>query len=359
MSEYLIIPSITVAFAVTVVCMFALRPVAKSVRLLDRPGGRKSHIGEVPIIGGIAMFAGVFAGLTIIGDARLDLLSLFVASMILVGIGVVDDKYHISPFARVVAQIAVILIMVFGAGLALQEIGNPLGIGEIRLGVFSLIATAVVSLTVINAYNLIDGVDGLAGLLALVALISIAAVGGPGQTSTVIALMIVAVICGFLVFNFPVAWNRSVRSFMGDAGSTFLGFTIVWTTLGVSQGAERIISPVYCLWFASIPIYDLLTCFVMRSFAGKSPFTPGRDHFHHTLIRGGIGLRQVLGILVSLQVAYAVVALAAYYIGVPEPVMFAGWIALAVSQRLLIRTIARYHRWWKLQRKIRAARGSV
>jgi len=359
MSDQLLFPSMTVAFAVTVSFMFALRPVAKSVGLVDRPGGRKFHIGVVPIVGGMAMFLGVFAGLTVIAGLSEAIVSLFVASLLLVAIGVADDKYHLPPSARVVAQIASILIMAYGAGLSLFEIGNPLALGEIRMGPFTLIATAVVSLTVINAYNLIDGVDGLAGTLAVIALISIAAVGGIGLESTTIALMIVAAIVGFLLFNFPAAWNRAVRSFMGDAGSTFLGFTIVWTTLGVSQGADRIISPVYCLWFASIPVYDLLTCFVRRIAAGRSPFRPGRDHFHHTLARGGMGPRQVLGILTVLQAMYASAALIAFYFSVPEPVIFAAWIALLFTQRPLFVTIAKHHRRWKLQRKIKAARDSL
>ncbi len=355
MSDSILMPSMTVAFAVTVAFMLALRPFARSVGLVDRPGGRKAHTGEVPIVGGIAMFAGVIAGLTIIAEPSLRLASLLTASSILIAIGVVDDKYGLRPSARVLAQIAAILIMVYGSGLQLVEIGNPLALGEIRLGPFALIATVVVSLTVINAYNLIDGVDGLAGSLALIALISIAAVVGPGQIPSSISLIIVAVIVGFLIFNFPVKRTQHVRSFMGDAGSTFLGFTILWMTLGVSQGSDRIISPVYCLWFASIPIYDLLTCFVRRCIAGKSPFTPGRDHFHHTLARGGMHVRQVLGILTGLQSVYAVIALLAFYYDIPEPVIFVVWSALGLSQRALFKFLARHHRYWKLQRKVMAA----
>lgn len=356
MSNFLIYPSMAVAFSITVAFMFALRPVARSVRLIDKPGGRKSHIGDVPIIGGIAMLAGVFGGLTIVGDSSIHLPSLFVASSILVAIGALDDRYRLRPVARVVAQIASILIMVFGADLALMSIGNPLAVGDIYLGPFTLLATMLVSLTVINAYNLIDGVDGLAGTLALVAIISIAALGGVGAPSTTIALTIMASILGFLLFNFPVSWNRRVRSFMGDAGSTFLGFIIVWTALGVTQGESRVISPVFCLWFASIPIYDLLTCFVRRSYAGKSPFTPGRDHFHHTLKRGGMGVRQVLGILTGLQIAYAIIAMLAFAYGVPEPIVFAAWCVLGLTQRMLFKSIAKHNRLRVLKRRLRSAR---
>ncbi len=345
----------TVTFAVTVAFLLALRPLAKSVGLVDRPGGRKKHIGQVPIIGGVAMFCGILSGMTVIMPPSRELVSLCVASLILVAIGVADDKYHLPPSVRVVAQISAILIAFYGANVALFEIGNPLALGDIRMGPFTLIATAVVSLTVINAYNLIDGADGLAGSMALIALLSVSAVGGLEAASTTVALMIVAGIVGFLIFNFPVAWNRRVRTFMGDAGSTFLGFLIVWTTLGISQGADRLISPVYCLWFASIPVYDLLTCFVRRKLAGKSPFAPGRDHFHHTLLRGGMSHRQVLSLLTLLQATYACVALIAFYYDVAEPVMFAAWSALGLTQRIVLKKIALNHRYVKLQRKVRGA----
>ena len=182
--------------------------------------------------------------------------------------------------------------MFYGSGFRLDDIGDPFGIGIISMGPFTLVFTVVVSLTVINAYNLIDGADGLAGSLALVALLAIAFVGGPADPSTAIALTVSAAVFGFLLFNYPTTWNRPIRSFMGDAGSTFVGFTILWVVLGASQGSDRLISPVTGLWFASVPIYDCLTCFVRRSLKGKSPFSPGRDHFHHVLNRGTTHVRR-------------------------------------------------------------------
>ena len=140
---------------------------------------------------------------------------------------------------------------------------------------------------------------------------------------------------------------------MGDAGSTLLGFTIVWVTLGVSSGPERLISPVHCLWFASIPIYDLFTCFARRMLNGKSPFTPGRDHFHHTLKRGGFGVRRTLGILVGLQAGYAIVGIIGHENGISDVVMFSAWSVLGLSQRHIIKLIARHHRAYQQRRKRR------
>ena len=351
MSEPLLVAAMTISFVVTTGFVFALRPVARSVRLVDQPGGRKSHVGIVPIVGGIAMFCGLFAGLSLVAAELPNLSSLFVASALLVAIGVVDDKYLVPAGVRMLIQLAAILIMVYGAGLALGTLGNPFALGETRLGVLTLPMTVLVTLTVVNAYNLVDGVDGLAGALALIALLALALVGGTALTSSVIAMTLIAAVCGFLLFNFPTPFNRNVRTFMGDAGSTFLGFLIVWVTLGLSQGEARAISPVFCLWFAAVPIFDLFTCVVRRSMAGKSPFKPGRDHFHHTLKRGGMGVRQVVGTLTGLQLVYALAALAAFRLGVPEPVMFAAWAVLAATQRMIICAIRRQHRIWIIGRK--------
>ena len=138
---------------------------------------------------------------------------------------------------------------------------------------------------------------------------------------------------------------------MGDAGSTFLGFTILWVVLGASQGADRLVSPVIGLWFASVPIYDLLTCFVQRMRHGKSPFQPGRDHFHHVLNRGTSHVRRTLLVLTALQVTYASIGLAGHFAGAPDWLMFAGWSVLGLTQFLIIRKLATYKRWFRLHRR--------
>lgn len=343
-----------VAFTVTVAFMFALRPLAKRINLVDRPGGRKAHIGDVPIIGGIAMFVGVFSGLAIVPLPTQLTVTLMLSSFLLVVIGMLDDKYSLTASVRMAIQIAAVMIMFYGAGLGLSDIGDPFGFGVITLGPLTLIFTTVVCLTVINAYNLIDGADGLAGSLALTALLAISIVGGYSSLSTSLSLTVAAAVIGFLVFNFPVKWNRPVRSFMGDAGSTFLGFCILWITLDVSQGTDRLVSPVVALWFASVPIYDLLTCFVRRLRDGRSPFNPGRDHFHHMLNRGTAQARRTIIVLTALQFVYAAIGLTGHFLGAPDWLMFAGWSVLGLSQFSIIRRIAAYKRLFRLQR--RAAR---
>jgi len=118
------LPSIAVALIVTIAFMFALRPIASRVGLVDRPGGRKRHSGDIPIIGGLAMFVGVASGLSILGLEPGFTLSIFVASFLLVVIGLIDDKYPLPAAARITTQVAIVLIMIYGADLYLADMGK-------------------------------------------------------------------------------------------------------------------------------------------------------------------------------------------------------------------------------------------
>ena len=187
-----LIPALFVAFIVTVALMLALHPLAVKFGLVDRPGGRKLHDGNIPIIGGIAMFAGMSIGISLLGLPVGGFVSALVAGLLLVIIGAIDDGISLPPATRVITQMAVVLIMIYGAGLQLVDIGDPFGTGVISMGRFTVIFTLVVSLTMINAYNLVDGIDGLAGSMAVVALLAIAAVAGIDSVFGAAALTVVA-----------------------------------------------------------------------------------------------------------------------------------------------------------------------
>ena len=347
--------SAAAASAVCAILMLALRPVAFSAGLVDAPGGRKFHTGHIPITGGIAMFAGMLIGLGLVGLPANVLFSTMGAASMLVIIGVLDDRYGLPASVRLASQFVAVILMVYGAGLYLADIGDPFGTGIISMGRYTLIFTTLVTLTTINAYNFVDGADGLAGTLTLIALLSVAVIAGLDHMAGAAALTVSAVIAAFLIFNFPLERTRNVRSFMGDAGSTLLGFTVVWITLSVCQGPDRLVSPVHCLWIAALPIFDFLSCFVRRIRKGKSPFAPGRDHFHHILLRGGLSVRQALGILTGLQLVYAIAGVMCARAGVADVVMFTTWSILGFSQLFVIRAIAR-HRRRHLLRALRQAR---
>ncbi len=328
-----------IVFLVTVLMMLALRPFAEEFELVDAPGGHKWHVGEIPIIGGIAMFVGTAVGIALLPDVVIFASLLLVASGLLVLVGAIDDRFELPASVRFLAQLATVCIMVFGAGLIMRDIGNPLWIGRISLGPFSLIITILIFASVINAFNMADGLDGLAGSMSVIALVAIAFVAPSGSGTQTLALILLAAVLGFLVFNLPYGSKRPFRAFMGDAGSTFLGFGIVWLMVGICQGPERMISPVHGLWFAALPIFDLFTCFTLRVARRTSPFTSGRDHLHHVLLDRGVSVPKTLVTLVFLQSGYAVVGIVSLYAGTPEPVVFSIWALTGIVQRKIVQGI--------------------
>src|SRR5690606_11323058 len=166
------------------------------------------------------------------------------------------DRYDLPALARFLAQVCAALLMVGGAGVTAHDIGYVFFGGLVELGWFSIPFSLAIVLTAINAFNMIDGSDGLAGIQALVALafLGFAAVAAGATTYLPILIALTGCVSGFLIFNWPVRRRRKVHAFMGDAGSTMLGFSLAWISLELSQTPVRAISPVVILWIFATPI---------------------------------------------------------------------------------------------------------
>ena len=335
------------AFAVTAILTITLRPVALHLHLTDKPGGRKRHIGEIPLVGGIAMLTGILVAALIAMETTTQW-AFLVPAALLVSVGVIDDRYNIRVSARLAVQISAALIMMLGGGLYLTDIGDPFGTGVLGLGFLAIPISVVITLTVINAFNFVDGIDGLAASMALIALAAGTLAAGLTAPAAAMAAMACGAILGFLPFNFPAYRNRHLRTFMGDAGSTLLGFIVVWFTVVISQGEGRALSPVAALWFGLMPLSDFFSCFVRRVAKGKLPLHPGREHYHYMLMRAGLNGRQVLAVLVAFGVFYAAVGLIGAGLKLPDWALFAPWITLLGLQHFIIKRLAvhvRYRRW--------------
>jgi len=341
------------ALPITVLALVMLRPLALQIGLVDHPKGRKRHGRIVPVIGGIGMFIGILAGTWLLPGAHPEFMWMLLGCTVLVFVGILDDRFAIPYHPRLIAQLGVVLLMYFGGGLSIIQVGDVIGTGVVNLGPLALAMTALVTLTVINAFNFIDGVDGLAGSLALVTMVAIAVVTatmGGDPAVLVTAAIFSGALLGFLGFNFPVGKWRA-RLFMGDAGSMMVGFVIVWLTITITQGERAIVSPVAGLWFALLPISDLFTCFMIRIKRGKSPFHPGHEHFHYTLRRGGFSDRGILFVLVGLSAFYAAVGLLGIYFAIPDWLMFWGWIFICFTQHFPMRRLAIMRRLVVFKRK--------
>jgi UDP-GlcNAc:undecaprenyl-phosphate GlcNAc-1-phosphate transferase len=202
--------------------------------------------------------------------------------------------------------------------------------------VFAVPFTLLFIVTLINAFNLTDGIDGLAGGLALLSLCAMAIIGLDTDVFALV-LLLIAVVGAFLLFNFPLQFIHPVRTFMGDAGSTFLGLSIAAIGIWLSQGATPRISPVVGLWLVAVPVFDLFSTIIRRVLEGKSPFAPDHGHLHHVLTDNGMSRRSTLGWMLLVAAFCASVGIAGDIFMIPEGAMLVAWLAAGTAYYQMLR----------------------
>lgn len=296
---------VVIGFLVSAAAIAAVRPVAVRLSLVDKPGGRKIHNADVPLVGGLGMFLGLFVAL---GFLPVDLRpsgEFAAVCVIFVLIGLLDDRYGLSPFFRLVSQLGAAVWIATDTGLSAQFLGTLLAHDSVVLLDWSAIClTSILVAGGVNAFNMIDGIDGLAGAMGLVAMLSIAALSFDSGLAAPMGVALVAsgAVAAFLVFNLPLGFNRSIRCFMGDAGSMLIGFIVAWLMLSFSQDTESRVEPAAMLFVVALPIADLLWVFGVRLRRGQSPFRADNSHLHHYLLKAGISHAGALSILVVAAV---------------------------------------------------------
>ncbi|GAB82586.1 UDP-N-acetylglucosamine--undecaprenyl-phosphate N-acetylglucosaminephosphotransferase [Shimwellia blattae] len=318
---------LVLVFAFTLVFLFFARKVAKKIGLVDRPNFRKRHQGVIPLVGGISVYVGICFTFVIswvnssyyIPHARLYLL----CAGLLVLIGALDDRYDISVKIRAAVQALVAIVMMGVGGLYLNSLGYVFGSWEFYLGPFGYVLTLFAVWAAINAFNMVDGIDGLLGGLSCV---SFAALGFilffDGQISLAMwCFAMIAAILPYIMLNLGIL-GRRYKVFMGDAGSTFIGFTLIWILMETTQGQTHPLSPVTALWIIAIPLMDMIAIMYRRLRKGQSPFTADRQHIHHLIMRAGFTSRQAF-VLITLAAAIlaSIGVLSEYYTIFPEWMM--------------------------------------
>jgi UDP-GlcNAc:undecaprenyl-phosphate GlcNAc-1-phosphate transferase len=329
--------SIGIAFLITLLFMVALVPVAHTLDLIDRPGGRKMHHGDIPITGGLAMFGGLLLSLPLT-YAGIKGGPFFVAAVsLLVLVGALDDRFDLPAVIRLLAQACAALIMALGAEVIVHDIGQPFFNGLAGLGWFSGLFSILIVMTAINAFNMFDGSDGVAGVQALIALVFLGftcIVGGNFGSLPLIGSLVGCVIA-FLLFNWPSSRTRDVRAFMGDAGSTMLGFSLAWLSVTLSQGDLRVLSPAAVLWIFALPLYDFFSSMVRRLMDGRSPFHGDSEHLHHVLRRFGLSSRRIALIVLAGSAVFAGIGVAGYLLGIPDGALFVAWLVGGVGYHIV------------------------
>ncbi|MFC6439604.1 UDP-N-acetylglucosamine--undecaprenyl-phosphate N-acetylglucosaminephosphotransferase [Bowmanella sp. JS7-9] len=337
------------SFAVAFACIAILRPIAENIGLVDKPSERKQHVGHIPLIGGISIYFTILIITQFFIQETLAVNLYLISCSFMVLIGALDDYYDISARFRLVAQLLIASIMIWGAGYALYDLGDLFGLGRVNIGLLALPVTLLAVATAINAFNMTDGIDGLVGVLATVSFGSLCVLfyWAENQNLFVIAATFVAALTAFLLFNLGGLRRLFGKVFMGDAGSMMLGLTIVWLLVIGTQDGEGSFRPVTALWIIAVPLIDMFAVMHRRVRKGKSPLSADRDHIHHIFMRFGFSSRQACALIGLISVALAGVGLAGEYFSVPEPVMLFSFIGLFLAYDYAFLHVWRFSKWMR------------
>jgi UDP-GlcNAc:undecaprenyl-phosphate GlcNAc-1-phosphate transferase len=380
--EYLL--TLLVATAVTYLLTPLVRRLAIRFKVVIPARDRDVHAAPIPRMGGLAMFAGVAAGLLVAsrlvwlrrtfyesgfhGDGLV--LGLLGAGGLIVIVGIVDDRWGIGAIGKLAGQVVAAGIL-FASGAQLWSFPEPNNHLFSLTQNESVVLTILVVVATINAVNFIDGLDGLAAGIVFIAAISFFAyyysltkvVHLSAEAVPALAAILLAGAClGFLPHNFHPA-----RIFMGDTGSMLLGLLLAYVPISainsldytsLNYKANRYAEILPLLLPAAvmvIPYVDMLRAVIRRTRAGQSPFAADRKHLHHTMLEIGHSHRSSVLILYAWAALFSAAVVGLSIATVSLAVLV--WITLAAVLALALLSIPKL-RWWERNRPELAARGS-
>jgi len=303
-----------VAFLICAGLLPLVRYTAAYLGVHDLPGHLKIHVVPIPRVGGIAIGLAIFASLMFspFGSSP-HLAGVCLALMVIWYVGLLDDLMNLSPMFRLIAQLF--------AGVLVSQ--TPWGLKLVGIPLFDTVLTCLFVAVFVNAFNFLDGADGLAGgvagfiALGYAALYSIPSLNIGG----LVAWILLGSCLGFLAFNFPPA-----RIFMGDSGSTTLGFVVAFLALDFYRVhyhiGTRWLLP---LVFAALPLLDFFLAVLRRIRRRVSPLAGDRQHFYDLLLERGWS---------SMQVAFSAYA-------ITGALLVVGWFCMNANWQLsLIASLA-------------------
>lgn len=278
-----------------------MRRVAVPLGIVDYPDGRrKLQHAPIALGGGLAVCLATIVAVTVnLGSLSLQpdnesrnpvvfLCGLLAAVIVIVAVGLLDDRFSLRGRQKLAGQIAAAGILI-ASGLVVERI-QVFGT-QIELGLLSIPFTLFWMLGAINALNLIDGIDGLAssvGIILSLAIAGMAALTGHGGDA-LIALALCGALVGFLIYNFPPA-----SIYLGDAGSMLIGLLLgaLAVRSSLKGPATAALAAPTVVW--AIPILDVGMAILRRKLTGRSIYHTDRGHLHHCLLRKGFSHRATL-----------------------------------------------------------------
>jgi len=316
------------AFLVSSALTPILRRVALRLGILDHPKQHGIHTHPVPRLGGAALYLAFVAGSLYRMDLSEALKGVLVGSTLIFMTGLVDDLIRLRASLRLAIQLFACGVMMFKYGVILDVFPNMF------LNAF-FTTLGIIGLT--NAVNFLDNMDGLAAGLVMISSGAIAVVAYATHQIWLgyLSVALVGATGGFLVFNL-----RKAYVFMGDSGSTFLGFTLASLAVMTEWSYYWPVTFSASLLILGIPILDMILITVLRVKEEKVRNLKqwidyaGKDHLSHRLVRLGLSQRGTVLTLWGLQTVFCVLALTL----LPQKV-FVGMSGLAFCLLVTVGTV--------------------
>ncbi|HHX17587.1 MAG TPA: undecaprenyl/decaprenyl-phosphate alpha-N-acetylglucosaminyl 1-phosphate transferase [Clostridium sp.] len=342
--EYIIL--FALAFIVAFSSTPIVRKLAFKIGAVDIPkDARRMHNKPIARLGGMAIFSGFIVALmfgmvsALLGVSGIsltkELLGLLVGVSIIVAIGIIDDIKQLGAKFKLVFQVIAALSVVFISDTRIANLTNPFaseGVSQLN-DITSYVLTIFWIIGITNAINLIDGLDGLAAGVSSISYLSlffISILNGESSDAIIIAILAGATL-GFLPYNFNPA-----KIFMGDTGSTFLGFTLAVVSIQGMMKTYAAFSIAIPLLVLGLPLFDTISTIIRRILKRKPIMEADREHLHHRLIDMGLSQKQSVGVMYTASAALGLCAVVLTDRGV------LGAIVLIASVSIFIIAGARY-----------------
>ena len=328
-----VIGAVAAALLTAAIVAFITTPVVRTlafrVGAVDVPrDNRRMHNHPIPRMGGLAIFFGFILSALIFVPLDAPLRGMLLGAVIIVILGIFDDIYALPALPKLLVQIAAATVAVL-MGNQIEVLSNPnifssnpywdLGFLSIPISVFWIVG-------ITNAVNLIDGLDGLACGVSTISSMTMLVIALTVAEPDVALLM--AALAGGCIGFLPYNLNPA-KIFMGDTGSTFLGFILATVSIEGLFKSYAIISFAVPFLMLGLPIFDTCFAILRRVSHGQSPMAPDRGHIHHRLIDMGFSQKQAVAMLYVISAILGLSAVVLTTIGAVRAMLFL--LALCVA----------------------------
>lgn len=323
--------SFAVSFIITFITTPFVKRIAEKIGIVDKPDeARRVHKKTTPLLGGLAMFYGFIVSVILFGFDDMNMRGMVLGALIILVVGIIDDAKQLSAKVKLPFQVLAAIILILH-DVKIDVLSAPSFIsssGVIELGFWSVPLTILWIVGVTNAVNLIDGLDGLAAgvsSIACMSLFCISLIVGEYEVALITAAL-TGCCFGFLPYNFNPA-----KIFMGDTGSTFLGFILGSISIMGLFKSYAVVSVAVPFLVLGLPLFDTGFAIFRRMKAGKPIMSPDRDHLHHRVLDMGFSQKKTVGIIYLMCTVLGLCAVVLVSNGIWQALLLITGVVLGVG----------------------------